>query len=452
MDENTLNQLEQALKALKALERSTTHGQRTGMTSGTAKLAARSYTNLYEKITELLPDDMYIQSLAVDLDEAEDDQDTVSQINFVATNLYAYLKDLLRDAQKNQRSTSGEGNQWNFNWGNMGMDPDELRNLGRDIQEQVMGITRTTVRRALSNVDIDLDISDGKDLRKAYIMGENWGGRNLANADLRRAVITDTNVEGGNFQNADLRKTFINNVNMQGGNFKGADVRKVVIINTNLMGANFHRVDMRASKVWDTNFTGANLNRASLRGVNLIDCDLRGANLTDADVRGMVLYQCKIDATTTMPDGQPYQDNLDQFGIGWANGPIPPIPPLPPMPPTPPEAPEKPKRKEKRRVVINIGDHEHDVEGMVESAMEEVDAAMEQLDEEIDALDAEMDDITDEMTVETENRRQQADERQRNQIERRRARLEQRRAQIEAEMARLEAQLDADEDDDPNII
>ncbi|MFW5691084.1 MAG: hypothetical protein ACOCXZ_01175, partial [Chloroflexota bacterium] len=154
MNEQELKQLEEYLRALSALEQSASDAIARGRFTGTGRMTVKGYTGLHQKVSQLLPDDFYVnEALALELDDDLTEEAMVTQVQYAARQMVLYLQGLLREVR---RST---GEAWDFS---------DLRSLGKQIQEQVMDISRNTLRRALSGIDIDIDMeagASGVDLR-----------------------------------------------------------------------------------------------------------------------------------------------------------------------------------------------------------------------------------------------------------------------------------------------
>lgn len=134
-------ELRQMLLAFRSLSKTVEKQVMTGMVEGTSGIMSRSYRALHQRIAALLPDDFYITSVLVleEFPEDEDEQVRVAQINMLCSQLVDYLNEMLKP-----RATAmgGEGDDW--------------RGVGRDLQDQIMQMTRKTIRRALQNIDFEL--------------------------------------------------------------------------------------------------------------------------------------------------------------------------------------------------------------------------------------------------------------------------------------------------------
>lgn len=143
MEEQTRNSLTQILLALRALSKSTERSLHTGSFQGTGDMAVRSYRALQAKIAELLPDDFYVSEvLKLEVTQDSDDRAKLNQVVLSVVQMVEYLEGLLR-------SVSVSGATVSFNG-----ELNDLRTIGRDLQEQILNITKTTLRRALSNIEV----------------------------------------------------------------------------------------------------------------------------------------------------------------------------------------------------------------------------------------------------------------------------------------------------------
>lgn len=146
MDEKTRETLSQIVLALKAFAKSVEKSFHMGMYDGTGEMIVRQYTSLHGKVRQLLPDDFYINEiLVVDaVKESAEDEKIVSQIMLVSEQLLDYLQNLLKaEQQPNSAKATGD-----------------LQDISRQFTEHMMNLTRTTLRRALSNFDVEVHISD----------------------------------------------------------------------------------------------------------------------------------------------------------------------------------------------------------------------------------------------------------------------------------------------------
>jgi uncharacterized protein YjbI with pentapeptide repeats len=279
MDEQIYQKLQQYQQALKALQRSVESAIQNGIFDGTGRMAVKSYQGIQRKIAELFPEDFYItDTLALEVGDDIKERHMVAQVQLAANQMIIYLDGLLRE----YRQTSGVGKG----------DWDELkslgRNFGRDLQDQILNLTRETISRAVRNVDIDVhspDTMQGADMEGAQLEGANFSGRNLK----------DANLSGANLRSANFSGTNLNDANMEGSDCQGANFSGANLKDTNLRGVNFS----------GANLTGANLKNADLEGANLSGAAIMGANFKDANLRG-----------ATLPQGNEFRNEGDLYAYG----------------------------------------------------------------------------------------------------------------------------------------
>ena len=143
MTQNDLDRLTSAVKALlKALQRS----QMTETYAGTGNAVARQYRQLHGKIAEHLSDDYYVTDvLQLDIPNDADDKQTVSLVQSSASQLYEYLKTLRVDDERPPNPSPGrEGH----------------RSFGEELSDEIMRFTSNTIKRALSGIELDIDIDE----------------------------------------------------------------------------------------------------------------------------------------------------------------------------------------------------------------------------------------------------------------------------------------------------
>lgn len=135
-------ELAQLLLAVKALAKSVEKSLLTGAYAGTGDLVARSYTTLHGKIAQLMPDDFFITDvLKLDVNPEDTDQAKMQQVSLLCSQMIDYL-DNLTHPQRVRANFQGE--------------VEDLRSLGRELQEQILSMTKQTLRRAIANIDINI--------------------------------------------------------------------------------------------------------------------------------------------------------------------------------------------------------------------------------------------------------------------------------------------------------
>jgi hypothetical protein len=146
MDNKTYDNLSQLVLALKSYLKAVEKSFHIGSYEGTTDIILRQYRTLYDKALQMLPDDFYVREmLALNItQDGMNERNVVSQVMLVSEQLLHYLRDLLKeDRQPSIAKTV-----------------DDVRDLGREFQEQILSVTKHTLRRALANIDLDISVSD----------------------------------------------------------------------------------------------------------------------------------------------------------------------------------------------------------------------------------------------------------------------------------------------------
>src|SRR5450432_1094516 len=142
-------------------------------------MGVKSYQGIQRKVAELFPEDFYItDTLTLETDGDLKERHMLSQVQLAASQMIIYLDGLLRD----YRMASGTASNDFSDLRSLG------RDLGRDLQEQIINMTRTTIRRALTNVDVDVHGADsmrGADMEGAQLEGANFSGQNMKDVNLK---------------------------------------------------------------------------------------------------------------------------------------------------------------------------------------------------------------------------------------------------------------------------
>ena len=162
MDENTLQEISRLREALKGLTIAADKSLHIREYSGASALHIKNYRRLYARALELLPDDAILPAYALDDDIAEPN-DQLAQVQLLSEQMNLYLRGLLRG------------------WSPVGGDIDDLRNMGGELRDQIITMTKRSLRHALSHVDFgmeeddaefDADIHDGPRKRKVKVRVE----------------------------------------------------------------------------------------------------------------------------------------------------------------------------------------------------------------------------------------------------------------------------------------
>ena len=277
MDDQGYQKLQQYQQALKALHRSVEKANLEGTYEGTGRMAVKSYQGIQRKVAELYPEDFYVtETLSLEVDDSVKEKHMVSQVQLAASQMVIYLEGLLRDYRTSSGVVSG--------------DFSDLKTLGRDLQEQILKMTKTTIRRALENVEVDVhgpETMSGANMEGADLAGANYSGRNLKGAHMVGA-----NLNGGNFSGANMADANLEGANASNGNFSGANLKNALLTGVDFTNANL---------------TGANFKNANLEGANLIGAKITGANFKDALLQG-----------ATLPRGEEFEDEGELLSYGAA--------------------------------------------------------------------------------------------------------------------------------------
>lgn len=277
MDDAMYQKLQQYLQALKALNRSVEKANMEGSYEGTGRMAVKSYQGIQRRVAEMFPDDFYVtDTLALEVGDDVKERHMVSQVQLASSQMLIYVEGLLREFRTSSGINAGDYN--------------DLKSLGRDLQEQILRVTKTTLRRALENVEVEVqgpDTMAGANMEGAQLEGANFSGRNL-----KGAVMMNANLANANFSGSNLAGTNMENANASGANFSGANLKDTILINVDFTNANL---------------TGANLKNAVLEGANLTGAKIAGANFKDAILQG-----------ATLPRGEEFHSEAELMNYGAA--------------------------------------------------------------------------------------------------------------------------------------
>ncbi len=243
-------------------------------------MAVKGYQGIQRKVAELLPEDFYItETLALEGNGDAQERHMLSQVQLAASQMIIYLDGLLREYRTTSGVTPADWGELR-NWG---------RDFGRDLQEQIINLTRTTIRRAVEGIDVDIqgapDSLRGADMEGASLEGANFSGRNLKDVNLKGAEL-----RGANFSGANLVNGYLEGANAANANFSGANLKDSSLKGANLTGANL---------------TGANLKNADLEGADLTGAQISGANFKGASLKG-----------ATLPKGTEFRNEGDLYEYG----------------------------------------------------------------------------------------------------------------------------------------
>lgn len=142
MDEEMRDALQNVIQGLNALTEVIERSINFGLTEGTGDLMIKQYRGLYFRASQLLPGDTYLQEyLSLDpLPKANDDQKIV-QANLLSGQLLLYLRGIVKSNKA--RGASGEDVK--------------VKEMGRELRDQIVDATRDAVKRVLSQSEIEAD-------------------------------------------------------------------------------------------------------------------------------------------------------------------------------------------------------------------------------------------------------------------------------------------------------
>jgi uncharacterized protein YjbI with pentapeptide repeats len=290
--ENT-QEIQQLIKALKALRRSTERALHTGATEGVAPIALQGFNRLSQRAREILPDDFYVTDvLAVEITPDAPDETVLAQVNFATEQLGSYLGGLLPD----ERGP-------NINIPRPPRPPEVT--FGRDLAASIIEATRSGLQRALGAVDLNIELSAGSEVSGVHVPGGNFSGYVLDEITIEGSSFT-----GASFTEASLRGARLSGVSLQGASFKRADLEAAQLNKTRLTGASLRGASLRGASLHEVDLTGVNLQEADLSEAQFVNCSLAGANLMDADLRGATFENVTLKGVR-LPDGSPYEEGVD---------------------------------------------------------------------------------------------------------------------------------------------
>ncbi|MFP4321145.1 MAG: hypothetical protein ACLFTK_01685 [Anaerolineales bacterium] len=134
-DDNNLKELTRLRHAVRALSDSASKALMMETSEGVGAMLARNYTRLHQRATELLPEDYFIETFTLEIDDDLPDAQKVAQVQLMADQMAGYVKNLIRE----ERTASS--------------DIEDLRSIGTELRDQVVRMTKTTLKRAISNME-----------------------------------------------------------------------------------------------------------------------------------------------------------------------------------------------------------------------------------------------------------------------------------------------------------
>jgi uncharacterized protein YjbI with pentapeptide repeats len=367
MNEDTRDQLQQIVRALKALDQSIRSAIRADALAGTGPMILRSYSSLQARAAERLPDDAFVcEALRLEPDADLDEAQLIAQVSLACSQLGRYLDSQVRARRRPQVDIDFD------------LDDIDFGEVSRTLRDTLVTQTRDTIRRAMSDIGIDLDSAastggrrrvpivdvdadagadnlagsdlsgrdlgnedlSGRDLRGADLSGANLHDANLGEADLRgarlsgavlrganlaEALVSSADLTGADLGDASLADADLGQSRLKGANLAGATLTDAKLAGSDLRGASLSGADLRAADLSRADLSGASLHRATLREAILVEAKLQSADLRSASFRAANL------TGAILPNGQRYQNpaDLEQFGAAFSRkkAPLPPTPP-----------------------------------------------------------------------------------------------------------------------------
>ncbi|MEL7235152.1 MAG: hypothetical protein AAFV33_08860 [Chloroflexota bacterium] len=145
-------------RAVGAVSKAAQRALTTETYDGAGEALVGNYHALQQKIAETLPDDYYAGTvLQLTVPEDADDRQVVSLVQLAASQMHTYLRSLLEDMEDGPGSPPWGGPPGTPPWGGRRRrNRQHPRDFGRELSEEILDFTKETLRRALSQVDIDV--------------------------------------------------------------------------------------------------------------------------------------------------------------------------------------------------------------------------------------------------------------------------------------------------------
>jgi hypothetical protein len=105
---------------------------------GVGQLLVKNYQKLHAKTLELFPDDFFIETLTLEIAEGTSEESQIAQVQLMTDQLSHYVENLIRELDP-----SG------------GDDLEDLKALGGNLRDQIIRMTKNTLRNALVNIEFD---------------------------------------------------------------------------------------------------------------------------------------------------------------------------------------------------------------------------------------------------------------------------------------------------------
>ena len=137
-------------------------------------------------------------------------------------------------------------------------------------------------------------ISEGADLKGAWLAGANLYKAKLQEANLVWAQLQGSHLGGAQLQGAHLKRAQLqgarlNVAQLQGANLNEAELQGANLERAELQGGNLQNAQLQGARLPLAQLQGADLKRAQLQGASLLNAQLQGANLCGANLTERVL-------------------------------------------------------------------------------------------------------------------------------------------------------------------
>ena len=141
MDSKTIEALEGLVRALKAFSKSVERSLHMGLYDGSGNTVVKQYRAMQAKAMQILPDDFYVQEVFTpEISDEDGDEQKCVQVRLVVSQMEDYIQGILKDAAE-QRNWSEEDGE------------ESIRGMSKQLEEQILNITRKTLKRAMSQID-----------------------------------------------------------------------------------------------------------------------------------------------------------------------------------------------------------------------------------------------------------------------------------------------------------
>lgn len=156
---------------------------------------------------------------------------------------------------------------------------------------------------------------DGADMRGTRLHYAQLQNAKMRRTKLQGAMLYEVNLEGADLSDAQLDDAIVTGTNFEGAKLRTTNLTKAEMSNTNLKNATLANAKMQGAKLnladlQDANLFSADLRNARLNGANLCGAKLKFAQLEGAQIAPSRFGLARLDETTILPDGTPYNPEL----------------------------------------------------------------------------------------------------------------------------------------------